>query len=461
MIRTLDLVLRRHTLRTPIKLYKTVCCLTFRYLQDYSISTMPAQKVANSSKLDASGSTPVANSRPSGSVRRKFNFIKKTIDSLPLPTNQQRAYYYDSQTRGLALAVSPAGKKVFVLYRKVAGRPERITIGPYPDITIDQARGKAGELNGAIARGENPASRRRLVRDEATLAELFATYIEHHAKPHVKTWSYEKGKFDKHLAGLRFRKLSDIRRTDVLSLHARIGGTSGKYAANRVVELLRRVFAKGISWGWSGENPASKITTFKERTRERFLQPEEFPRFFEALKAEPNETIRDFFLLSLLTGARRSNVQEMRWREINFHKATWTIPETKSGESVTLPLSATALSILQNRKAESQSEFVFPGEGATGHLVEPKSAWKRILKRAGIENLRIHDLRRTLGSWQAATGASLPIIGKSLGHKSLAATQIYARLNIDPVRASVDKATDAMLLAANGPAKLLGAGNER
>ena len=91
--------------------------------------------------------------------------------------------------------------------------------------------------------------------------------------------------------------------------------------------------------------------------------------------------------------------------------------------------------------------------------MEPKTAWKRIIARAGIKDLRIHDLRRTLGSWQAAAGSSLPIIGKSLGHKSLGATQIYARLNLDPVRASVNKATEAMLLAAKAPAGLLGRGN--
>jgi integrase len=175
----------------------------------------------------------------------------------------------------------------------------------------------------------------------------------------------------------------------------------------------------------------------------------------------------------------------MRWEEINWPAATWRIPETKSGESVTVPLSAIGLGILETRKSSSKCEWVFPGKGATGHLVEPKTTWKRILERAaaiqkknwleanpamseadfdkefpnaGFRDLRIHDLRRTLGSWQAATGASLPIIGKSLGHKSLSATQIYARLNIDPVRAAVDKATDAMLLAAKKPA-LLANGN--
>jgi integrase len=194
--------------------------------------------------------------------------------------------------------------------------------------------------------------------------------------------------------------------------------------------------------------------------------------------------------MGLLTGARRANVQAMRFEEINWSVATWRIPEdkSKSGESMTLPLSATALGILETRREASKNEWVFPGDGVTGHLVEPKSAWKRILERAatiqkknwlkanpdkdetdfqkecpnsGFRDLRLHDLRRTLGSWQAATGASLPIIGKSLGHKSLQATQVYARLNLDPIRAAVDKATDAMLLAANGPAGLLTEGNAK
>ena len=102
---------------------------------------------------------------------------------------------------------------------------------------------------------------------------------------------------------------------------------------------------------------------------------------------------------------------------------------------------------MDSRKAGS-GEFVFPGEGVTKHIVEPKKAWATLLKAAGIENLRIHDLRRTLGSWQARTGASLPIIGKSLNHKTHQATAIYARLDLDPVRQSVNTATAAMMEAA-------------
>nr|MBA3916059.1 tyrosine-type recombinase/integrase [Terriglobales bacterium] len=346
-------------------------------------------------KLDAIGSKSVA--------RRKFGFTKRLLDKLPLPANSQRAYFYDSLTRGLALAGSPAGKKVFVLYRKVAGRPERITIGPYPDLTIEQARGRAAELNGAIARGENPARDKRSVRDENTLAELFDKYLEDHLKPKRKQWASTKALFDLHLKNWRLRKISEIRRTDVIGLHTRIGTNSGKHTANRVVELLRALFNRAIAWEWNGLNPAAKVEAFPERERERFLQPDELPAFWKALHAEENETARDYILMSLLTGARRSNVQSMNWNEINFQAATWRIPEikSKSGEAMTITLSAPALAILHTRKASSDSQFVFPGVGKSGHLIEPKSAWKRIIDRAGISDLRIHDLRRTLGSWQA------------------------------------------------------------
>jgi integrase len=393
--------------------------------------------------IHPSGSTSVAR-------RRKFQFTKAAIEALPSPENGQRAYYYDRAIRGLAVAVSPAGKKVYILYRKIAGRPERVTIGPCCDLSIEQARHRAEEMNGLIARGENPADKRRTIRDEMSLGELFDTYLERHAKIHNRTWKkHDLSTFNLHLSAWRLRRISTIRKIDVVTLHSRIGRTRGPYAANRLVELLCAMFNRAREWGWQGENPAAGVKAFKERKRERFLQAEELPAFFESLAQELNTTIRDYILVSLLTGARRANVQEMRWPELNLERAVWSISaeQAKGNEPLSVTLSPVVIRVLENRKASSTTEWVFPGNGKTGHLVEPKTAWKRILKRAGLTDLRLHDLRRTLGSWQAATGASLPIIGKSLGHKSLAATQVYARLNLDPVRASVNLAGDAMLLA--------------
>ena len=178
------------------------------------------------------------------------------------------------------------------------------------------------------------------------------------------------------------------------------------------------------------------------------MNGDELQRFFQSLAEEPNETIRDYVLISLLTGARKSNVCSMKWDDINFDRAEWRIKETKNGTPQTVALSPEALEVLINRKPSDRSVFVFPGSGKQMHLVEPKKGWKRILERAKIEDLRIHDLRRTLGSWQAKTGASLAIIGKSLNHKNQNTTAIYARLDLDPVRDAVNTATSAMLTAA-------------
>ena len=134
----------------------------------------------------------------------------------------------------------------------------------------------------------------------------------------------------------------------------------------------------------------------------------------------------------------------MMWKDINFAAATWRIEETKNADPLTVHLPKQAVELLIERRLKSDSAYVFAGSGKSGHLADPKKAWARILAEAGISNLRIHDLRRTLGSYQAATGANGYIIGKSLGHRSQQSTAIYARLNLDPVRESVDKATELM-----------------
>jgi integrase len=141
----------------------------------------------------------------------------------------------------------------------------------------------------------------------------------------------------------------------------------------------------------------------------------------------------------------------MRWDQLAM-EGVWRIPETKNGLPVLVPLVETAQNILRaRRETVGDSPWVFPGPGKAGHLVEVRKAWVRVCERGGLEGLRIHDLRRTLGSWQAAAGASETIIGKSLGHRpGSKATAVYARLQLDPVRASMANATAAMLEAAGG-----------
>lgn len=217
---------------------------------------------------------------------------------------------------------------------------------------------------------------------------------------------------------------------------------------------LRAVFSWAIGQGiYTGDSPCIGISTFKPQARERFLQPgDEFKRFANALNAEPYPLIRDFFWMCLFTGARVSNVMAMKWDEINFDLQQWRIPRTKSGDSQTIPLTLHALEILRTRKDadDSHSVWVFPSDrrgwktGDRGHIVSPRKAFQRIVERAEIEDLRIHDLRRTAGSYMAIQNVSPTIIGKALGHRSMQSTAIYARLTQDPVRQALENAQAAL-----------------
>lgn len=383
-------------------------------------------------------------------MNNRFNFTKKSIDALPIPDPGKRDTYHDTKTAGLQIRITSQGVKTFSVYRRIkGGSPERITLGRYPDMTIEQARREAARIAVDISDGKNPAEVKRGHKAELTFNDLFAQYLERHSKPRKRTWHEDESKFKTYLErSIGRKKLSTIDRRDIALIHSNITKAGHSITANRVLALTSSIFGWAISAGLWGSNPVIGIKRNKENSRDRFIQGDELPRFFKALTEEPNATIRDYILISLLTGARRSNVLAMRWQDINFERAEWRIEVTKNGTPQTVALSPEAVEILQNRKPLDSSIFVFPGNGKSGHFEEPKKGWKRILEHAGIEDLRIHDLRRTLGSWQAKTGASLAIIGKSLNHKNQSTTAIYARLDLDPVRDSVNKATSAMLTAA-------------
>jgi integrase len=174
--------------------------------------------------------------------------------------------------------------------------------------------------------------------------------------------------------------------------------------------------------------------------------------------AEKNETQRDFFIVLLLTGARRSNCEAMAWKDIDLAGGYWRIPgsEAKGGKPVIIPLSPLVHDILKRRREATKSQWVFSSGNRGGHIVDPKWGWKRIIKRAGLQDVRPHDLRRTLGSWQALLGASETLIGKTLGHAPGShATSVYARLSLDPVRESVNGVEAAILTAAKRTPALL------
>lgn len=383
------------------------------------------------------------------SSNTSINFTKRVIDALPLPVEGKRTYHYDTKVRGLELMITSSGTRSFKVYRKLHDKPVRVSLGKYPEMSIEEARLAAQKVITEMLKGHNPNVEKKKLRAETTFGELFKLYMDNYSKHHKKTWQSDERDVPRFLEHWFNRKLSAISRQDVTSIHERVRQENGLYQANRLLARIHIIFNKAIEWGWAGLNPAQGVKKFKEKSRDRFLHPDELPRFFESLDAETNPTIRDYIYVSLFTGARRSNVLAMRWEDINFERKEWLVRETKNGEAQRIHLIERVIDILKTRqKVFGKREWVFEGPGSSGHLMEPKKGWKRILERAEIKDLRLHDLRRTLGSWQAATGANSYMIGQSLGHKNQASTAVYARLNIDPVRDSVEKATQAMMQAA-------------
>jgi len=379
----------------------------------------------------------------------RLTFTVERLRKLPIPS-KGRVYHYDQKVPALAICITSANSRTFYFYKWADGRPVRVRLGKFPDLSIADARKAVDNLTGEIARGVDPAADRRARREAPTLEDLFDYWLTHHGKLHKRTWSEDVRKFDKHFGGLRNKRLSAIDETMVQRWHTALGQQHGPYLANRARALLSAMYGFASKLGHQGPNPCIGVRKFKEASRERFLLPDEMRPFFAAL-AEEEPLWRDFFLLCLFTGARRGNVAAMRWSDVDLDAGAWYVPgeTTKGGEPIVVVLVPPAVAILETRRAQTNSEWVFAtkGRSGAGHIADPRKAWARVVKRAEITDLRMHDLRRSLGSWQAAGGSSLHIVGKSLGHRDHKATQVYARLQLDPVRNSVDKAVAAMMLA--------------
>lgn len=372
-----------------------------------------------------------------------MKLTKKLVDAARYP-NQGQTFLRDEELRGFALRITP-GSKTFILEKEINRRVRRMSLGRYGPLTVEQARNLAKAKIGEIATGRDPVDERQSRRQVPTFGELETLYLERHAI-HKKSASNDVTLLNLHLAGWRSRRLSAITRADVSTRHADMGATGSTTNANRMIALVRCMFNLAQDWGLHpGPNPAARIKLFKETKRDRFVTPKELPKLWKALQHEPNPYVRGAFFVGLLTGARRSEVLTMQWDDLDLQQAIWRIPDTKAGRPHTIPLPIPVIEDLLKLPRLEGNPFVFCGRWGRSHLINVSKPWRRIRKEAGLEDVRIHDLRRTLGSWLVAAGASLPLIGKALNHSNQATTAIYARLQLDPVRAALDANATKML----------------
>lgn len=385
---------------------------------------------------------------------KHFNFTEKTLAILPIPEwGAKPVTYYDSGCKsGLCVIVTYGGAKTYYLYMKYNGRPVRIKICRVGEKKLIKVREEAEAMRQMAAHGKQPTNKRQIDLKDITLKAFFE---QHYWPRHCEVFKKYNSKlsdrriFNNCLDPLSRRKMLSISKADIELLHNTIKKDTGLHTANRMLSLVRHMYNKAIEWEIvprTSENPATGIKKFAEKSRDRFMNGDEIQRFFTELSKEPNENFRNYILLSLFLGQRRNNILSMRWEHVDLKNGFVYFPETKNGESVQIPLTTQAVNLLIQMADGRDSEWLLPSStSASGHYEEPKKAWHNLLRRAGIENLRLHDLRRTVGSYQAIAGSSLHVIGKSLGHKSPLATQVYARLSADPVRESLQKGTDKML----------------
>lgn len=435
-----------------------------------------------------------------------MSLTKTAIDRLEYdPAGPKMQIEYDgSEIPGFGIRVHPPqkktgkSKKTFVLTYRTRGKPapKRITLGTFGPMTLDEARKLARQTWLEAKTGEDPLEARRKQRHGDTVKELADLYLERHAKPHKKTWQEDQRRIEKHVKpALGTKRMEDVKRADVARLHNRIGKTA-PYEANRVLALVAVMFTKAEEWGLIEEgrpNPAARVQTFRERSRDRWITPAELPLLVEAIDAEPSEYVRAALKLYLVTGLRRNEMLGLRWRDIDLERKEIRLSDTKAGRSHTVPLTPTAEAILRTLPRGIGNAPVFPGDRRGKHgseavrpLVNINKPWRRVRARfwlaknpdvqaelreqaardvargkkhagkgaeavearliqlaskaaKGDEDVRLHDLRRTVGSWLATSGASLPLIGKVLNHSNPSTTAVYARLAEDPARAAMEE----------------------
>lgn len=385
----------------------------------------------------------------------KIKFTKTAIEALP-PATKAREVYQDIDDRHFHVLVTKAGGKSYYCIRNFRGKPKYIKIAGFHELSLVEARRECGVFVADLARGIDPTTK---TDNNITLRKTIEVYLENRISKRGETKDTRELR-QRVANNISLRLMSmpvkDIRRNDMIKLHLSIKDKSGPVLANRMLSTLRAAINLLIKRDYDiPKNPASHIEMFPEKSRSRFIHESEMQQFFTALMDSESEDFKDFVLIALFTSKRPGNVKSAPWSEIHLDSKLWIVPanKTKNGEEDVTVLDDIVVAILKRRKKAQQAkgiktDYVFYSPlSKDGYYKEPKTAWKNLLKRAKIENLRIYDLRRTLASWLANNNVSLHMIANILGQKSTGATPVYARFATSPKRAAVSKAIADILTA--------------
>lgn len=372
---------------------------------------------------------------------REVHLTKTNIEAFTYEGKHPKAHdiRWDKDHRGFGVRVFPSGEKTFVFrYSTKHGRRRLITVAKVGELPLNKAREKVATLRAEILNGADPADDRAAARKSHTFNALADRYLKEHAEKKKKASSArdDRRNLKRHIRPrLGSKPLPSITRSDIQALHQSL--SDKPYAANRVLALLSKMFNLAEKWGLipDGQNPCRHVERFKESSRERFLSKEELTTLAGVLNQQEVEgkvspdTILAIRLL-LLTGARLNEILRLRWSEVNLDERQLRLEDSKTGRK-TIYLPEPAVELLRSHPRDKDHPFVIRGKKEKSHLVNLEKPWQRIRKAAGLEEVRLHDLRHTFASVALSGGLSLPTIGVLLGHKNTATTQRYAHLAND------------------------------
>ncbi|MBI1292490.1 tyrosine-type recombinase/integrase [bacterium] len=369
----------------------------------------------------------------------RFKLTDRFVASLPAHDPNSRSTqreYADSECIGLRITVSKSGRRFWDYRYMLSNRKRILRIGEFPGMQTADARKKAWELRGAIAAGNDPSVAVENRRSMPTLEQYAATYIEY-AKRTIRSWGNCEGHLrNRILPAMGRRLLSDIRRADLDKLYLNTLDEVSVASANRVMATLKALLGHAVRSEVIERSPGERFRLRKENNaRTRSLSPDEVRRYLAALDEEPNVYLRALLRLLLSTGMRRGEAMGAKWEQVDLEKRTFYLPRTKGGRAKTVLLNESACAILRDLKPVAGNPHVFPGSRPGMPITEPKFAHERACKKAGIKDLKIHDLRHSFASLAVSNGASLYTVQGLLGHASPIMSQRYSHLNNESLRA--------------------------
>ena len=384
---------------------------------------------------------------------------KRTIDATK--PAERDSYVWDGELSGFGLKVTPTGRKVYLVQYRLGGRQgrtRRVTIGVHGTLTPDQARVEAKRLLGLVAAGTDPAEERDKTRADKGMGTFLEQFLSEHSDAKLKASTageYRRLARLYILPALRNRRITEVKRSDIARLHHAM--RDKPYQANRSLALLSKFFNWCEKHGLrpDGSNPCRHVEKYKEGKRERFLSEEELARLGAALgAAEEAETASPWIIAAIrlltLTGARLNEILTLKWEHVSFEQQQLRLPDSKTGQK-SIYLNAPALEVLASMPCIEGNPHVICGEKIGAHLVNLQKPWRRIRQAAGLDDVRLHDLRHSFASVAAGGGMSLPVIGALLGHSQPQTTQRYAHLSADPLKQASDaigkRIADAMAVS--------------